>query len=441
MKPFPACAAALAAFCLAPGYVRADEPATTPVPATAPVPEPPTEPPTPTPTPTEAPEVAEAGVGLEVPTIDIHGFVSEGGFVSTANNAIGHSKRGSLEFFETGLNVSTEVVDQLRVGVQLFFRREGSLRDSAPQIDWAFLDYRAKPWLGLRAGVIRMPFGLYNEYSDIDAARLPILLPQSIYPVRNREALLSHTGLALYGNHPVGALGELDYQAWLGTLSVPANALELNGASLDEVDTRYVTGAQLFWQPPVDGLRLGATLVRASIDFQLTLDADQVAALIAAGLVPADYDGRLTISQKPTQFWILSGEWIHDDWLVAAEYSRATKHQRTTLPDLLPTIDEDAELLYAMVTYRLTSALETGVYYSVTSLDAHDRDGSDAHWANAYNAYQRDHAAMLRWDVNDHWLWKAEAHVIDGTAELLSAPNPKPQHYWGLFLFRTTVTF
>jgi hypothetical protein len=379
--------------------------------------------------------------GLQLPAIDIHGFVSEGGFVSTANNYIGESTRGSLEFFEAGVNVSTEVADRLRVGLQLFSRDEGTLRDEAPRIDWAFLDYHWQPWLGLRAGVIKMPFGLYNEYADVDSARLPILLPQSIYPIRNREALLSHTGLALYGNQPIGALGELDYQAWLGTLTVPANALELNGASLDQVDTRYVTGAQLFWQPPVDGLRLGATFVRASIDFQLTIDPDQVAALIAAGLVPADYDGALTISQKPAQFWILSAEFIHEDWLFAAEYSRATKHQKTTLPDLLPTINEDAEHFYAMVTYRLTPSLETGVDCSVSHPDAHDRDGSDARFAEHFYAYQRDLAAMLRFDVDDHWLWKAEAHLIDGTADLLSAPNPHPERYWGLFLFRTTVTF
>jgi hypothetical protein len=379
--------------------------------------------------------------GLQSPTIDIHGFVSEGGFVSTANNYIGASSRGSLEFFEAGLNVSTEVADKLRVGLQLFARDEGDLRDDAPRIDWAFLDYHWQPWLGLRAGVIKMPFGLYNEYSDIDSARLPILLPQSIYPIRNREALLSHTGLALYGDQPIGALGEIDYQAWLGTLTVPENALELNGGTLDKVDTRYVTGAQLFWQPPVEGLRLGGTFVRASIDFHVSLDPASVAALIAAGLVPADYDGSIVIFLKPTQLWIASAEYTHEDWLFAAEYSRATQRQRTTLPDLIPTTTSDSELFYAMATYRLTSALETGAYYSVVHADAHDRDGSDPRFAEHFYAYQRDLAAMLRFDVNDHWLWKAEAHFIDGTADLKSRPNPDPERYWGLFLVRTTVTF
>src|SRR5215208_983102 len=42
-------------------------------------------------------------------TIEIHGFVSEGAFVSTSNDYIGASSRGSVKLFEAGINFSTEV--------------------------------------------------------------------------------------------------------------------------------------------------------------------------------------------------------------------------------------------------------------------------------------------------------------------------------------------
>ena len=51
-------------------------------------------------------------------------------------------------------------------------------------------------------------FRLYNEYTDIDSARLPILMPSSVYPLRDRDVLLSHT--ALYGSQALGAGGELE---------------------------------------------------------------------------------------------------------------------------------------------------------------------------------------------------------------------------------------
>ncbi|HEU4614575.1 MAG TPA: hypothetical protein VFS15_20910, partial [Kofleriaceae bacterium] len=270
---------------------------------------------------TVSPSDREPTSGFRVPRIQIHGFASEGGFVSSANDYIGHSSRGSLELFEAGINVSTEVNDRLRAGIQLYGREFGFYRDLPPRLDWAFLDYRWKTWLGLRAGVIKMPYGLYNEYADIDASRTAVLLPQSVYPVRNRSALISHTGFSLYGSRPIADAGALDYQVWLGSLLIPENALTLDGATLNGVDTKYVTGAQLFWRTPVEGLRVGGTFIRNSINFDLALDPATVQALIMAGLVPADYDGKLVIAQRPNTWWIGSIEYVHGDWLFAGEYS------------------------------------------------------------------------------------------------------------------------
>jgi hypothetical protein len=401
------------------------------------------------PPPVEPPPVEPSGARVEPaarvaapytpPAIEIHGFVSQGAFVSTANDYLGRSSRGSLELFEAALNVSTEVTDRLRAGVQLFSRNVGDFDDLSPRLDWAFLDYRWKDWLGVRAGIIKMPFGLYNEFTDIDAARLPILMPQGVYPLRNRDVFLSHTGFAAYGAHPIGSAGALEAQVWLGTLTIPRNALVLTGATLDSIDTRYVTGGQLFWYPPVDGLRLGGTFLRASIDFHLTLSPENVEALIMAGAVPPDYDGALVVSQRPTWAVIGSAEYVQGDWLFAAEYSRQLKHQQTSLPMVIPAVDEDAEAFYAMVTHRPWSRAEVGAYYSVFHADAGDRRGRGPQWPAPHRAFQRDLAATIQLDINERWLWKMEAHFIDGTADLPGAVDPA--RYWGLFLLRTTVTF
>jgi hypothetical protein len=377
---------------------------------------------------------------VEPPDLQLHGFISEGGFVSTANEYIGHSSRGSLELFEAGLTVTTELADRLRAGIQLYGRDVGRFRDLPPRIDWAYVDYRWRPWLGLRAGIIKMPYGLYNEYADIDSARTAILLPQSVYPLRDRTALLAQTGFAAYGSVALGSGGgSLDYQAWLGTLDIPANALELDGARLDDVDTKYVTGAQVFWRAPVEGLSIGATFLRTSIDFHLTLEQRLIDQLVAAGIVPPDYDGTLVISQRPDTVVVGSVEYARGDWLFAAEYARWYKHELSTLPLAIPTTDSVSERIYAMVNRRLNDCYELGAYYSMFHADAHDRDG-DA-FAERFYAWQRDAAATLRYDVNEHWLWKVEAHFIDGVADLFPSENADPTRYWGLFLFKTTVTF
>jgi hypothetical protein len=373
--------------------------------------------------------------------IQVHGFVSEGGFVSTANDYIGNSSRGSLKLFEAGINISATLTDQLRVGMQFVSRSVGTLSEEVPRLDWAIIDYRYRPWFGLRAGVIKVPLGLYNESIGIDAARTAILLPQSVYPLRNRDALISHTGFALYGDVPLGLLGGLDYQVWLGILTIPRSALELDGAQLNSVDTKYVTGGQLFWRP-IEGLRMGATYLRSSIDFHLTLDNNNTQQLIAAGAVPPDYNGKLLVQQRPATFWVASAEYVFGDALFAFEYSRWLKHQQTSLPVVLPSFDEDAERFYGMATYRLSPHFELGTYYSVTHADVHDRRGDGERFMGKRStAFQRDLAGTLRIDINDYWLWKVEAHLIDGVAELQSSQNPNPTRLWGLFLFRTTVTF
>jgi len=373
--------------------------------------------------------------------VQIHGFISEGAFWSTSNNYIGYSDRGSVKLFEGGLNISTEVTDRLRAGAQLFTRDVGTI-ELPPRFDWMFFDYSWRSWLGLRAGIIKMPFGLYNEYQDIPSARTFVLLPQSIYSFTNRDVLLSHRGFALYGTRRLGDSGELEYQAWLGTLNIPSSALQLAGTRLDKVDTKYITGVQVFWTTPLEGLRVGGTYLRGSIDFNFTLDDATTAALVMAGTVPPEFDGKLTLGQRPFTWVVGSVEYTHDEWLLAAEYSRALAHAVSNLPGVLASFDTDEERFYAMSSYRASPRWELGTYYSARHVDAHDRIGHDSmRFPRRSAAWQRDAALALRLDINDRWLWKLEGHFIDGTADLSAALNKNPDRYWGLFLVRTSVTF
>lgn len=394
--------------------------------------------------PTVPPAQSAGDLGLTLLSkLRIHGFVSEGAFISTANDFIGSSSRGSFKMLETGLNIVVEPIDGLRVGVQVVARSVGTLSEDTPRLDWAVIDYRLQRWLGMRAGLIKMPLGLYNEFADIDSARNAILLPQSLYPARNRDALIAHIGFGLYGNVSLGDVGALDYEALVGTLTIPRSALTLgDNVRLDSVDTRYVLGGRLFWLTPLEGFRVGVTYMRTVIDFYFTIDAATTNLAIMMNLVPAGYDGKIKVSQDPTSIWIASAEYITGDWLFAAEYSRWLKHQAASLPALVPTLDEDAERFYAMVNYRLSPNVELGTYYAIIHADVNDRLGKDKkHFAKRFLAFQRDLTATLRVDINEYWLWKLEGHFIDGAAELQPTVNPDPKRYWGLFLIRTTVTF
>jgi hypothetical protein len=404
-----------------------------------------------TPTPPSPPEpVSPAAPPIDhlahehfTPSLQIHGFASEGAFVSTANDYIGYSSRGSLEYFEAAVNVSTELTDKLHAGLQLFSQDEGTANDATPRLDWAYLDYHWQSWLGLRAGRVRIPFGLYNDYIDIDAARVQILLPQSVYPFDNRNVLTAQNGFALYGSLETKGAGSFDYQAYAGVLSIPLpGAQDANSTRAYAYDSKYIIGGQLFWHPPVDGLRVGGSVLQASLDESVNLAPSLTAVLIATGMAPATFDGNLTISLQPAQFWIGSADYVHGDWMFAAEYSRWLAHTTTSPINLDPTANTDQERFYALATYQLARKLSAGVYYSVLYDDVNDRSGSDkTTYPKPYDAWSRDATLSLRYDINDHWLWKAEAHFIDGAASIDTTIDAMPQRYWGLFLIRTTVTF
>src|SRR5579863_10331752 len=122
-------------------------------------------------------------------TVQVHGFVSQGFIYTNDNNWLTmNTSQGSAAFTDFGLNVSSQVTDKLRVGAQGYDRNLGQLGQYHPSLDWAVVDYRFKPWFGVRGGKVKTAFGLYSDIQDSDFLRTFVLLPQSIYPTDIRDA-------------------------------------------------------------------------------------------------------------------------------------------------------------------------------------------------------------------------------------------------------------
>ncbi len=365
---------------------------------------------------------AETTLIDEIRSVDVHGFVSQGFLYSTRNNYLAESRRGSFEFTEVGINFNKQVTERLRFGAQLFSRDLGPIGNYAARFDWFHLDYRFADWLGFRAGRVKLPFGLYNESSDIDAARVPILLPQSLYPTSNRDFLLAQTGVEVYGYRALGKAGALDYRLFAGTIFVDLPRANPGPVHLASITNPYLYGARLLWETPLDGLRVGASAER------LELRSD----VILNGTVPLEL-------RLPALLWAVSGEYAWQDLLVSAEYSRWHQRLFGSDPTLLAPTAALNERAYLMVSYRVARWLVPGAYYSLIFRDAHHRGDKPA-------GEQHDIAATLRFDINQYWLIKLEGHYMKGTALLdpqLNGGVPLaslPPRWW-LFLAKTTLTF
>lgn len=379
-----------------------------------------------------AQEDDEASAAFDV---DIHAFVSQGFLVSSHNNYLANSKRGSFEFTEVGINFTKPIGDNLRLGLQLFARDLGPVGRYNARLDWFYLDYRYADWLGLRAGRVKLPFGLYNEYNDIDAGRTTVLMPQSVYPTQNREFLLAQTGVEIYGRVPLGEAGALDYRLYGGTVYFEVEPQA--DTRVDNIQIPYVAGARLLWDTPLPGLRLGASVQALRLEGDIQYSGAVLEMARTLYMLGPTWNG-LVKAKIPAVLWVASAEYAWRDLILAAEYSRWHTDLETDIPlGGLPRETSD-ERAYVSVAYRLNSWMQPGIYYSLLFPNVEQRSGKEHQ--------QHDVAATLRFDVNSSWLVKLEGHYMNGTAALSSnlndgVPLSRLTRQWLLVLAKTTVYF
>jgi hypothetical protein len=373
--------------------------------------------------------------------LQVHGFVSQGWIKTTHNNYLGSTARdqGSFDFTEVGINFTKPLGDRFRVGMQLFAHDLGPMGNYAPQLDWYYLDYRVADWLGIRAGKTKLPWGLYNESNDVDAGRVPVLLPQSVYPVSSREFLFAQTGGEVYGDIPLGDAGSLEYRLYGGTIFLnPADS----SANFRDFDVPYEGGGRLMWHPPFEGLQLGASAQLLRFEFQFAPTPEQRATYEMKGQLPADFGGVVT-AKLPIKLWVASLEYQRQGLLLAAEYERSYVEYETNL--LLADTRVVNQGGYLMGSYQVASWFTPGLYYSASfpNFKAKRPAGAEPH---PRSSFQHDLALTVRYDITPNWLVKAEGHYMHGTAGLSSALNDRapldslPKD-WGVFLFKTTGYF
>lgn len=392
---------------------------------------------------------------FDMDDFSIHGFASQGFALSTDNDWLPGSSDGTFEFNEIGLNVGAQLTDKLRVGAQLFSRDFGDLGNNQIELDWAFGDYAYKDWLGIRVGRVKMPMGLYNEYLDLDLARTFAIYPQAVYQPKFRDVQVAINGIELYGNVAIANAGSVDYEIFAGDSRIDASGSvgkEFDGYGLIEtqtIDIKYALGGRLIYNTPLDGLRVGGSLV----NYDDMRGSGPVIDATLGGMLPfpvPGLQGEIVIDH--VYQYVIFGEYQWNDWVFAAEYSRlrgSSIEALVHLPDAFGgtmSVGNDSvdwEGYYLSVTRRLDEHWEVGAYYSEFHEDAQDRDG-DNRSSNKHRAWNNTLAVAARYDVNWNWNIKAEIQHHDGTAQLESRfqdPGHEWEDNWQLFLLKTTFNF
>jgi hypothetical protein len=383
--------------------------------------------------------------------IDIHGFISQGYLKTTENNFFGDTRGGSFEFNEFGINFANDLTDDLRVGLQILARDFGASGNNEMGIDWAFGDYRWKDWLGIRAGKVKTPKGLYNKTRDIDMLRTTIFLPQSVYPEILRDMDLGLQGGGLYGYIDLNGGGLLSYQAMYGAQNIAPNepaAQALMGTTAVftpvendsiKVDRKYIFA--LVWETPLAGLRMGLTHDSSDILATAHFTEDSI----------WDEDETVTIDFETFRNTVFSMEYTRGDLVLAGEYIRTDKKFEFIFPDSARDWEDmTADGWYLSASYQLNSWFALGTYYSESYNDREDRDGTqlDDSGTVSHRAYFKDLCFTTAFMVNPYWTIKLEGHRFNGTngvSPLDQEPDENGEYFaegdWSLFAAKVTFSF
>ena len=349
-----------------------------------------------------------AAQSLDDLNIQIHGYATQGFLYTTQNNILTtNSSNGSPAWTEAVINISSQPIPKLRIGVQGRYFLLGNY-GNAVTLDWAAADYKANEKLGVRFGKVKTPIGLLNEIQDIDPAYLWSLLPQSIYPISSRNSILATYGGVVYGTVSLQKAGKLEYRGWGGEDAIGAGdgyfvTFREGGITFPNGASFVAYGSSLHWKTPLPGLMLGGTVNVSPKNSSPIVSTFVVPSGPGAGTTITT-PGNFQLARQNTPYFF--GRYEKDRLMVAAEYQRTVSNY--TLQGLSPyAIPFDIRAWYAMGSYKLTSKLNAGVYTS---------QYFSRKTALGPGRYTKDWALSARYDFNQYLYAKAEQHFIDGTA-------------------------
>lgn len=332
--------------------------------------------------------------GQDMSNIQIHGFATQAFLYSGNNNYLGmYTSQGSTGWTEAAINIVDQPADNLRIGIQLHYTRLGTFGGDEPSIDWAMGDYRVKRWLGIRAGKVKIRWGLYNDTQDADPGYLWSLLPESTYSIDDRATTLSQLGGELYGDVPLSKRwGSLVYSLYFGDYYYSSSdgltqGFKETGLNFANTPGGKTPGADLRWKTPLRGLLVGASTQR--VDARGTL---------------ANGTFRIAPYYSTTGY----AQYDAHKLFLAYQYARTIAHQDVEITGQPPALSvSDSRTWFVMAAYHLTDKLQVGAYYS-SELDAAPRDNSDP--AN----FGHDWVISSRYDFNSYFYGKLEGHFING---------------------------
>jgi hypothetical protein len=364
--------------------------------------------------------------------IELHGFLTQGFFHSSDNNFFGQSDDGiSPGLTEIGLNASYQPFARLRFAAQGLYRRAGDVDRGSVRLDYGLADLTLLNYetgkIGVRAGRIKIPFGLYNETRDVPFTHPTILLPQGIYFDRSRSLLLSADGGSFYAEQRT-RYGDFAFKFNIGMPLGPHKEIQTivlgSGDAAGRLEGEPAIATQLTYE--ING---GEAIFAVSyMDLELNYHP-------AAGET-------LRASTAHIQPLMFSAQYNGEKFTLTGEYN----YRWNTFGAFAPAGKFITESWYVQGSYQVLPKLQATVRYDVIYMDKDDKRGDGAAFLGyeRHTAFANDWMVGLRWDITPSWMLRADYHRIHGTTVLSQADNPDRQmtrQDWDLYGLQLSFRF
>jgi hypothetical protein len=215
--------------------------------------------------------------------------------------------QGQLENGEINLAVLSRVLPNVTVGAQLAFDEDPSGQSMG--LDWAFAEYTFNDLFKLRAGKVKMPFGLFGEIEAIGTLRPFYGLPNSVYG-RSTVSAVGYYGAGLTGSLSSGNWtfqydlygGEAHTETVQPFLRAKAQLTAGTLTETQEEDLRQLVGGRLTLLTPIDGLQVRVSAFRADLD-----DAALFTAMLSAEYQDELWGARVEAYRASERFLTFGG--------------------------------------------------------------------------------------------------------------------------------------
>ena len=338
--------------------------------------------------------------------------------------------------FETdtrfGLQISSDVSESMSVVAQLLGRGTNSNFDAI--VEWAYVDWEFADWVSMRAGKIKQPVYLVNDYVEVGYAYPWIRPPVEVYYLNNPLNTVNGAGFLL--SFPVGP-GTLSFYPYIG--SERDDIPNTGGAAYFEAENIYGIDVKYSGR--------GYTVHASNFQCDVNTFGGLTDVPTAFGFdVAVDLNGKGECDVTAAGFTFdVANVVVYAEW------------QDRTTTETLSRPFGDQEAWYATLGYRIGKWLPHLTYatidgqastYSPEAVSCGDAAGCDltpvgnpvtapggTPLFNFPIAVQTSITAGLRYEVNDSAALKFEYAVVDvedDPNELASTNNPLGVNY-GLF--------